>query len=390
MKIPVFHDDQHGTAIIVGAAVLNGLKLVGKDIGEVKLVGSGAGAAAIACLDMLVSLGMQAREHLRHRHARAWSTRAATRRWTPNKARYAQPTTGAHAGRDHRRRRHLPRPVRRRRAEARDGQARWRAKPLILALANPEPEILPELAKQVRPDAIIAHRPLGLSEPGQQRPVLPVHLPRRARRRRDDDQRGDEARRACNAIAELARSRAVRHRRARPTATSTSSFGPDYLIPRPFDPRLIVKHRAGRGEGGDGQRRRDAADRGLRRLREQLAQFVYHSGMMHEAGVRRAAKRAPKRVVFAEGEDERVLRAVQVVVDEGLAHADPDRPADVIEQRIERSACACAPATTSRSSTSDDDPRYRRDVGARYHELMERNGVIAGDARARRCAAARR
>ena len=192
MKIPVFHDDQHGTAIVAAAALLNALEVVGKRIEDVKLVCSGAGAAAIACLNIVVGLGVR-RENIWVTDSKGVVYRGRTASMDPQKERYAQDTRA------------------RTLAEIVPGAdvffglsmagvlkpemvAQMADRPIILAMANPDPEIRPELAKEVRPDCIIATGRSRLSEPGQQRPVLPVHLPRRARRRRDHDQRGDEAR----------------------------------------------------------------------------------------------------------------------------------------------------------------------------------------------------
>jgi malate dehydrogenase (oxaloacetate-decarboxylating)(NADP+) len=237
MKIPVFHDDQHGTAIIVGAAVLNGLKVVGKNIEDVKLVCSGAGAAALACLDLLVQLGVRM-ENIWVSDIKGVVYEGAHEEMDDNKARYAKATTartladvmpgadiflGLSAG-------GVLKP---------ELVKTMAANPLILALANPDagdPAGRGE-GRAARRDH--RDRPLGLSEPGQQRPVLPVHLPRRARRRRDDDHRRDEARgRARDRRA--GDGRAVRDRGAA-YGQEDIRFGPEYLIPKPFDPRLIVQ-----------------------------------------------------------------------------------------------------------------------------------------------------
>ncbi len=259
---------------------------------NVKLVCSGAGAAAIACLDLLVGVGLK-RENVVVCDSKGV---IYTGRETPmeeNKARYARRHDGAHAGRRHRRRGHLPRALGSEGADAGHGRRRWRAQPLILALANPEPEILPELAKAVRPDAHHRDRPLGLPEPGEQRAVLPVHLPRRARRGRDLDHRGDEARLHARDRRARAR-RAVGHRRP-----GLRRRGPR-VRPRIPDPEALRSAAHGDGaaggcEGGDGQRRGHAADRRFRRLPR--APVAVHLPLQpdHEAGVRRREARAEAR-----------------------------------------------------------------------------------------------
>ena len=223
MKIPVFHDDQHGTAIIVGAAVLNGLRVVGKDIGEVKLVCSGAGAAALACLDLLVALGIR-RENIWVTDIKGVVYKGRTEEMDDNKARYAQETQARTLAEIIAGRRHLPRPVGGARAEARvvAKMARQAADPRARQSRAGDHAGRREGGAARRGHR---HRPLRLSEPGQQRPVLSVHLPRRARRRRDDDQRGDEARVRARDRRPRA-GRAVGHRRAPPTASRTCSSAP--------------------------------------------------------------------------------------------------------------------------------------------------------------------
>ena len=299
MKIPVFHDDQHGTAIIVGAAVFNGLKVVGKKIDEVKLVASGAGAAALACLDLLVEAGPAAREHLGHRHqgrglqgphARRWTrTRSATRSETRART-LAEVIAGADiflglsAG-------GVLKP---------EMVKKMAARPLILALANPEPEILPELAQGgARPTA--SSPPGARTIPNQVNNVLcfpfifrgALDVGATTINERDGARRGARDRRA----------RAGRDRRSRwrsPTAIESISFGPDYLIPRPFDPRLIVRiaPAVAKAAMDSGVATRPIAD--FDAYRESLSQFVYHSGLHHEADVharprrRRGASSTPR------------------------------------------------------------------------------------------------
>jgi malate dehydrogenase (oxaloacetate-decarboxylating)(NADP+) len=313
MRIPVFHDDQHGTAIIVGAAVLNGLKVIGKRIDEVKLVCSGAGAAALACLDHLVALGLP-QEHIFVADIAGVVYRGRTVLMDPNKARYAQETAARTLG------------------EIVDGAdillglsaggvasqemvATMAPRPLILALANPEPEIRPELARAVRPDCVIS---TGRSDyPNQVNNVL--CFPFIFRGALDvgataiNEPMKLAATRAIAALAEAEGSEVVT------LAYGTRDrFGPDYLIPRPFDPRLITSVAPAVAEAAmaSGVATRPLTD--LNAYRARLARFVYHSGTVMQPVFAAATERLC-RIVFAEGEDERVLRAAQVAVDERLA-----------------------------------------------------------------------
>ena len=332
MKIPVFHDDQHGTAVTVAAAIQNGLRLVGKDIGGVKLVVSGAGAAALACVDLLVELGL--------RHEQIWLTDLAgvvyegrAELMDPEKARYARPTRerslaevivaadiflGLSAGGV------LKPPM----------VARMAARPLILALANPTPEILPEEVAAVRTDAIVA---TGRSDyPNQVNNVLCFPYIFRGAL----DAGATRITRpmkiaAVHAIAELARqeqSDVV----AGAYGIDDLKFGPRYLIPKPFDPRLIVKiaPAVARAAMESGVATRPIADFGA--YAQQLQQFVYHSGTFMQPVFAAARKVDPARscIVFAEGERERVLRAAQVLVDEGLARPVLVGRPGVIEERV--------------------------------------------------------
>ena len=313
MKIPVFHDDQHGTAIIVGAAVLNGLEVVGKRIEEVTLVCAGAGAAALACLDQLVALGLDP-ERIFVADIAGVVYRGRTELMDANKARYARDTAA------------------RRLAEIIDGAdillglsaggvvskemvAGMAPRPLILALANPEPEIRPELVRAVRPDSMIA---TGRSDyPNQVNNVLCFPFIFRGAL--------DVGATAINEPMKLAATRAIA---ALAQAEGSEEvviaygtrdrFGPDYLIPRPFDPRLITTVAPAVAEAAmqSGVATRPIAD--LNAYRARLAHFVYHSGTVMQP-VFAAAKQRLCRIVCAEGEDERVLRAVQVAVDERLA-----------------------------------------------------------------------
>jgi malate dehydrogenase (oxaloacetate-decarboxylating)(NADP+) len=370
MKIPVFHDDQHGTAIIVGAAVLNGLRVVDKDIAKVKLVCSGAGAAALACLDLLVSLGLRP-ENVWVSDIKGVVYEGRKEEMDPNKARYARKTTarkleeiiadadiflGLSAG-----------GVLKENAVAKMG-----ARPLILALANPEPEILPDAAKRARPDAVVA---TGRSDfPNQVNNVLCFPFIFRGAL--------DVGATTINEAMKLAAVRAIAE-----LATAEQSeivaaaygeqplrFGPEYLIPKPFDPRLIGKiaPAVARAAMDSGVATRPIAD--FQAYGNQLLQFVYHSGLIMKP-IFSAAKEGPRRrIVLSEGEDERSLRAAQVVVDEGLARLIlVGRPA-VVERRIERNGLRIRPGTDFELVNPESDPRYR-EYWTEYHRLTERRGV---------------
>ncbi len=369
MKIPVFHDDQHGTAIIVGAAVTNGLRVVGKDIGKVKLVVSGAGAAALACLDLLVGLGL-GRENV-------WVSDIAgvvyddrKAEMDPNKARYARKTDARTLG------------------EIIEGAdvflglsaggvlkpemvKKMAANPLILALANPEPEILPDLAKQARPDAIIA---TGRSDyPNQVNNVLCFPFIFRGAL--------DVGATTINEAMKIASVKAIAD-----LATAEQSdvvtaaygeqnlrFGPEYLIPKPFDPRLIVQiaPAVARAAMDSGVATRPIENFGA--YRDSLQQFVYNTGFIMKP-LFAAAKNSPRPIVYAEGEDERVLRAVQVVVDEGLAKPILiGRPA-VIERRVERFGLRIRAGADFELINIESHPHYR-EYWQEYHRLTERRGV---------------
>ena len=369
MKIPVFHDDQHGTAIIVGAAILNGLKVVGKDLAEVKLVASGAGAAALACLDLLVKLGMPV-ANITVTDIKGVVFKGRKEEMDPDKERYAKDTTARSL------------------AEVIEGAdvflglsaagvlkpemvKRMARQPLILALANPEGEIRPELAKQARPDAVIA---TGRSDyPNQVNNVLCFPFIFRGAL--------DVGATAITTEMELAAVHAIADLAQAETSDIVATayggqeltFGPEYLIPRPFDPRLIgrIAPAVAKAAMASGVAARPIAD--LEAYRASLTQFVYHSGMIMKP-LFAAAKDSPKRIVYAEGEDERVLRAVQVVIDEGLAKPVLiGRPA-VIETRLERLGLRIKPGSDFDIVNPDFDPRYR-DYWSTYHKLTERKGV---------------
>jgi malate dehydrogenase (oxaloacetate-decarboxylating)(NADP+) len=314
MNIPVFHDDQHGTAIISSAALLNALKVVGKHIGSVKLAASGAGAAAIACLDMMVSLGVR-RENIFVADSKGVIYRGREANMEPNKARYAQDTSA----------RSLADIVR----DADvflgcstagvltgDMVKTMGTQPVILALANPEPEIRPEVARAARPDCIIA---TGRSDyPNQVNNVLCFPYIFRGALDCGATRITDEMKLACvTAIAQLAEAEpndAV----AAAYSGQDLSFGPEYIIPKPFDPRLIaaIAPAVAQAAASSGVATRPITD--MDAYREKLAQMIYHTGFFMKP-VFNAAKANPQRVAYAEAEDQRVLRAVQTVVDEGLA-----------------------------------------------------------------------
>jgi malate dehydrogenase (oxaloacetate-decarboxylating)(NADP+) len=373
LNIPVFHDDQHGTAIISGAALLNGLELVGKPIDRIKLVASGAGAAAIACLDVMVGLGVR-REQIFVVDSKGviQSERAdaQTAKLDASKQRYCQRTDA------------------RTLADVMHGAdvflgcstagvltpemvTTMAAKPIILALANPEPEIRPELAKQARPDCIVA---TGRSDyPNQVNNVLCFPYIFRGALDCGATRITEAMKLACvREIAALAKAE-TSDEVAAAYVDQELRFGPDYIIPKPFDSRLILRiaPAVAQAAADSGVATRPIDD--LAAYRQSLTRFVYQTGMVMRP-VFAAAKAQPARVVYAEGEDERVLRAVQVVLDEGLARPIlVGRPA-VLRARIERAGLRLALGRDVEVVDPDDDPRFRECAEA-YHQLMGREGV---------------
>jgi len=369
MKIPVFHDDQHGTAITVGAAVFNGLKVVGKRIEKTKLVASGAGAAALACLELLVRMGLP-RENIVVADIKGVVYKGRRDEMDPDKERFAVETrartldeviTGADvflglsAG-------GVLKPAM---------VLKMAERPLILALANPEPEISPEEAKAARPDCVIA---TGRSDyPNQVNNVLCFPFIFRGAL--------DVGATTINAEMELAAVRAIAELAQAETSEQVAlaygiesiSFGPEYIIPKPFDPRLIarVAPAVAKAAMDSGVATRPLAD--LEAYRESLGQFVYHSGVIMQP-LFTAAKAQPRRIVYAEGEDERVLRAVQIVVDEGLARPILIGRPQVIGQRLERLGLRVRPGAGFELVNPESDPRYR-EYWKTYHKLTERKGV---------------
>ncbi|NMG02172.1 NADP-dependent malic enzyme [Azoarcus taiwanensis] len=369
MKIPVFHDDQHGTAIVVGAAVLNGLHLQGKDLKSVKLVTSGAGAAALACLGLLVKLGVPV-ENIWVTDIEGVVYEGRTALMDPIKARYAKQTDartlgeviegadvflGLSAGG----------------VLKQDMVAKMAAKPLVLALANPRPEILPDEVKAVRDDAIIA---TGRSDyPNQVNNVLCFPFIFRGALDVGATTITDEMQLAAvKAIAELARAEQS-DIVASAYGEKVSGFGPDYIIPRPFDPRLIVKIAPAVAEAGisSGVATRPITDWDA--YKGQLNNLVWHSGLIMKP-VFATARKNPKRIIFAEGESEKVLRAVQTVIDEGLAQPILIGRPEVIENNIQRFGLRMVADRDFEMVNQDSDPRFR-ELWSHYHSLMERRGV---------------
>ncbi len=374
MKIPVFHDDQHGTAIIVGAAVLNGLSVVGKDIKKVKLVTSGAGAAALACLQLLVELGLP-RENIWVTDIEGVVYQGRKALMDDDKARFAQATSLRKLG------------------DVIEGAdiflglsaagvlkpemvKKMAKRPLILALANPTPEIMPEQVKAVRDDAIIA---TGRSDyVNQVNNVLCFPFIFRGAL----DVGATTITTAMETAAVRALAGLAREEQSDIVASAYGvadvSFGPEYLIPKPFDPRLITRIAPAVAQAAmaSGVATRPIDD--IQAYRDQLQQFVYHSGTFMKP-IFAIAKNAhagggKSRIVFAEGEEERVLRAVQVVIDEQLAKPILiGRPA-VITKRLERFGLRMRPDVDFELINPEFDNRYR-DYWETYHRLAARKGV---------------
>ena len=372
MKIPVFHDDQHGTAIVVGAALLNGLKVAGKDIAKIKLVTSGAGAAAIACLNLLLKLGVP-RQNIIATDLAGVVWKGRTELMDPDKAEFAQDTKH------------------RTLAEAIVGAdvflglsaagvlkpemvKAMAARPVIFALANPTPEIAPDEVKAVRDDAIMA---TGRTDyPNQVNNVLCFPYIFRGALDCGATTITDEMEiAAVRAIAELAQaeqSEVV----AAAYAGVNLSFGAEYLIPKPFDPRLMIKiaPAVAQAAAESGVALRPIGD--MAAYVDRLQSFVYASGTMMRPIFALAKHAKAKRVAYAEGEEERVLRAVQIVVDEGLARPTLiGRPA-VIAQRIERFGLRLREGVDYDIVNVEHDERYR-DFWQTYHAMTERLGVTA-------------
>jgi malate dehydrogenase (oxaloacetate-decarboxylating)(NADP+) len=375
MKIPVLHDDQHGTAIIVAAAIRNALRLSGKTLSEVKLVTSGAGAAALACLDLLVHLGLKPENTwVTDRYGVAY--RGRVEEMDPRKERYLKDTNA------------------RTLADVIDGAdiflglsapnvlkpellARMADKPIIMALANPTPEISPELVRQHRPDAIIA---TGRSDyPNQVNNVLCFPYLFRGALDCGATVINEAMKIAClEALADLAL--------AEPSdvvaaayGDQTLSFGPDYLIPKPFDPRLIttLAPAVAKAAMDSGVATRPIAD--FPAYRQRLSQFVFRSGLVMKPVFDRA-RQDPRRLAYAEGEDERVLRAVQNAIDDGIAKPIVIGRREVVERRLEKLGLHVKPGADFELVDPESDPRFH-DYWNHYHRLMERKGVSPDFAR---------
>jgi malate dehydrogenase (oxaloacetate-decarboxylating)(NADP+) len=376
MKIPVFHDDQHGTAIIASAAILNGLKVVGKDLSRVKLVCSGAGAAAIACLDLLVKLGLE-KDNVLVTDSKGviYEGRGSL---DPSKARYAAKTET----------RTLDDAIRSADVFLGCSSAgvlkpemvkKMADKPLILALANPEPEIRPEEAKAARPDVIIA---TGRSDyPNQVNNVLCFPFIFRGALDVGATTITEDMKLACvRAIAELAEETDHGDEVAKAYEGHSLEFGPDYLIPKPFDPRLIIKIAPAVAQAAmdSGVATRPIHD--MDAYREQLGATVYRTGMVMRP-VFATAKTKAARIVFAEGEDERVLRAAQFVLTEKMAKPIiVGRPA-VVEMRLKKIGSKLKAGVDFEIVNPEDDPRYQR-CWQTYHEIGAREGVTPEIAKA--------
>ena len=375
MNIPVFHDDQHGTAIIVAAAMLNGLRVVGKSIGDVRLVSTGGGAAGIAALDLLVGMGLQ-KKNITLVDRLGVVYRGRTDEMDPQKERYAA-DTGARAlddvigGADVFLGLSAPGIL------TPDMVRRMAEKPIILALANPVPEILPEDAKAVRPDAVIA---TGRSDyPNQVNNVLCFPFIFRGALDVGATTINEEMKVACvKAIADLAMAESSEIV-ARAYGGADLRFGPEYLIPKPFDPRLILEiaPAVARAAMDSGVATRPIED--FDAYHERLCRFVFRSGMLMKP-VFEQAGRDPRRVAYAEGEDERVLRAAQAVVDDGLVRPILIGRPDVVGRRIEDLGLRLRPGEDFELVDPEDDPRYG-EYWRLYHTLMGRKGVSADDAR---------
>jgi len=376
MKIPVFHDDQHGTAIIVAAAILNGLELAGKKIDEVKIVASGAGAAALACLNLLVTLGAK-RENIWVHDLEGLVYEGRVELMDEWKAIYAQKSDT------------------RTLAENIGGAdvflglsaagvlkpellAQMAEKPLIMALANPTPEIMPDLARAARPDAMIC---TGRSDfPNQVNNVLCFPYIFRGALDCGAETINEEMKMAAvRAIAALAREEPS-DVAARAYSGETPVFGPDYLIPSPFDPRLILRiaPEVAKAAAESGVARRPIAD--FDAYLDQLNRFVFRSGFIMKPIFTAAKVAERKRVIFSEGEDERVLRAAQVLLEEGIAEPIIIGRPQVIETRLKRYGLRIRPLQDFDVINPEDDPRFREYVDL-YLQLVGRRGVIPEAAR---------
>ncbi len=375
MGIPVMHDDQHGTAIVVGAAMVNALRIVGKDIGKVKLVASGAGAAALACINLLVSLGVK-RENIWVTDIKGVVYKGRNELMDPYKEVFAQETEARTlddviGGADIFLGLSAPRVL------TGDMVAKMADQPIVFALANPTPEILPEEVKAVRKDAIIA---TGRSDyPNQVNNVLVFPYIFRGALDVGATQINEEMKLAATyALAELAMAESDERVRAA-YGEQPLSFGPEYLIPKPFDSRLILKiaPAVARAAMSSGVARRPIID--FQSYLERLSQWVFRSGLVMKPVFDRA-KQDMRRVVFCEGEQSRVLLAVQGVVDEGIAFPILIGRREVVTKRIKDLDLRLRFDEDFELVDPQDDPRYN-DYWRNYHALMERKGVSPDYAR---------
>jgi len=375
MKIPVFHDDQHGTAIVVAAAIINALHLVRKDIAKVKVVSSCGGAAGIACLNQLLALGLKRENVVLSDHVGV-VYKGRTKDMTDQKSEYASDTKArtlaeAMPGADVFLGLSAPRIL------TPEMVKTMAPKPIIMALANPEPEIRPELAREASADAIIA---TGRSDfPNQVNNVLCFPYIFRGALDVGATTINEEMKLACvHAIAQLARG-------ASSDVVSAAyggqqlRFGAEYLIPKPFDPRLIseIAPAVAKAAMDSGVATRPIAD--LEAYRQQLNQFVYRSAFVMKP-IFDKARANPKRVAFAEGEDERVLFAVKALLDEGIAKPVLVGRPMVIAHRARKLGLGLEPGRDFEVVNPEDDSRYQ-DYWRQYHQVMERKGVSPDTAR---------
>ena len=370
MNIPVFHDDQHGTAIISAAAMLNGLKVVGKKIDEIKVVCSGAGAAAISCLNLWSQLGVR-RENITVCDSKGVIYHGREANMEATKARYARETAertlgDAMVGAD------IFLGLSAAGVLKQEMVASMAEKPMVFALANPTPEIMPELAREVRPDVIIA---TGRSDyVNQVNNVLCFPFIFRGALDVGATRITEEMKMASvRAIAELAEAE-VTDEVAMAYPGHELSFGPEYLIPKPFDPRLIVKiaPAVARAAIASGVATRPISDWNAYKAR--LSEFVYHTGVGMRAIFQAARQARGKRIIYAEGEDERVLRAAQIVVEERFARPILIGRPSVIEHRLEKANLRIRPSVDFDIVNPESDERYR-ECWTAYHKLMVRRGI---------------
>ena len=376
MKIPVFHDDQHGTAIIVGAALLNALKVTGKRIEQVKLVTSGAGAAALACLDLLVSIGLPI-ENIIATDIKGVVYKGRKEEMDDHKARYAKATNARTlaeviSGADIFLGLSAPRVLKP------EMVAKMGEKPIVFALANPVPEILPEEVRAVRADAIVA---TGRSDyPNQVNNVLCFPFIFRGALDVGATTINEAMKMAAiTAIASLAQAE-VSDIVANAYGGEVPSFGPDYLIPRPFDPRLIlaIAPAVAKAATESGVATRPITDDAA--YRDRLNRYVFRSGLLMRPLFERA-RRDPKRICYAEGEEERVLQAAQTVVDERLARPILIGRRSVVAYRLNKLGLRLKPDVDFELVDPENDLRFK-EYWSLYHELMERRGVSPSFAQA--------